>query len=132
MAQTPYVTTDDVRAILPFIDDLATGDDFLTQRINARLWMDSAVKAATGLHCFSVRRSAGVTRACAYRAASEILAAQITPNNENAYASMSARFQKMAEGDISTLEVIVNADGFPSGLRVHLGRRERRLHGYTI
>lgn len=127
----PYVSYEDVLAICPYVDQLAPGEDqFAGQRLAARVWLDAAVKVAGLIRCgFNVVADSRVKRACAYKAASEILATQITPMVEqNAYGTMAAKFQRMAESEISTLAVcIVTETGDQH--HIHLGISKRGFHG---
>lgn len=125
-----YVTYDDVLAICPYVDQLAPGEDqFSGQRLSARVWLDAAVIVAGRIRgTFNIVADARVKRACAYKAASEILASQITPMVEqNAYGTMAAKFQRMAESEISTLIVcIVTENGDQH--HIHLGISKRGIH----
>ncbi|CAB5207241.1 hypothetical protein UFOVP184_51 [uncultured Caudovirales phage] len=127
----PYVTYEDVLAICPYVDQLQPGDEqFSGQRLASRLWLDAAITATSRLTCgFSVKVDYRVKRACAYKAASEILAAQITPMVEqNAYGTMAAKFARMAESEISTLTVYIITD-MGELHAVHLGISKRGFHG---
>jgi hypothetical protein len=131
MARSPYVSYDDVRAVCPFIDQLQVGtDQFLLQRMAARDWLDSAITTAYGSPRWgSVAVCSRVIRACAYRAASEILAAQITPiQSDNAYATMAGKFQRVAEAEISTLTVRTR-DHNDSCATIDLSVKKRGYHG---
>ena len=125
----PYVTYADVLAICPYVDQLAPGEDeFSGQRLAARAWLDAAIRAATHLQHFTVHIDDRIRRVCAYKAASEILASQITPMVEaNAYGTMAAKFQRMAESEISTL-IVCLADEADTIQRVNLGVTKRGYH----
>ena len=107
LSSRPYVSYADVKAVCPYLDQLPSDDEFLTQRVAARRWLDAAIAKNLGIVGWGVVCvDDNVTRVCAYRAASEILAMQITPTVEqNAYEKMSAKFERMAESEISTLVV---------------------------
>jgi len=125
-----YVTYDDVLAICPYVDQLAPGEDqFSGQRLSARVWLDAAVIVAGRIRgTFNIVADSRVKRACAYKAASEILASQITPMVEqNAYGTMAAKFQRMAESEISTLTVCIVTDNGDQHY-INLGISKRGIH----
>lgn len=127
----PYVTYEDVKAICPFVDQLQPGSDqFLVQRLAARDWLDSTITAALGYSSWgSVVVSSRVTRACAYRAAGEILMTQITPvQSDNAYRAMSRTFQRLAENEISTLSLKIRLENGTLET-IDLSIRKRGYHG---
>lgn len=109
----PYVSYTDLQAICPYIDQLGPGDDkFLTQRVNARLWFDAAVRAASGFcGAFDAEPDDRLIKANAYKAVAEILMFQITPQiGENAYQGAGARYAAEAESEISTMDVTIYPD----------------------
>lgn len=128
MRKKPYIQLSDIKTICSWIEQVDSDDEFLTFRINARNWLDSAVAVRCNLvpdydfHCEIDHR---LVRACAYRAAYEILASQITPQTEeNAFERMAAKFQRMAENEISTLKVRVHLSNSVS-MTVDLGTVHR-------
>jgi len=126
-----YATYDDIKAICPWIDQirLASDDDFEVHRMAANIWLDNAIRVATGHFRVSVVTDKRVVRACAYKAASEILATQITPlQSDNAYEHLSARFQRVAENTLSSLVVRVR-DERGSCQEINLGVVKRGSHG---
>lgn len=125
----PYVSLCDITTVCPFVSQLQpTHDEFLTQRINARVWLDNAIRThnidPTGDRC-EVVVDHGVKQACAYKAASEILAQQITPNMDNAYSEMAARYQRIAESQISALHVTIYTTTTGTRYTVNLGITQR-------
>lgn len=109
MLSKPYVDMCDVVQVCPFVGQLQTGSTtFHAQRNHARVWLDNAIRAKYAGFCddlCEVVVDDRVRNVCAYKAASEILAQQITPHMDNAYADMAARFQRIAESELSTLTV---------------------------
>lgn len=128
LSARPYVSYEDVKAICPFLDQLPSDDEFLVQRVSARNWLDAAIAKHLGITCWgTVCVDTAVTRVCAYRAASEILAMQITPTVEqNAYEKMADKFQRMAESEISTLVVRMRPNNSPdNSILINLGVSRR-------
>ena len=126
-----YASYADIKAICPFIDQLQPGEDeFFVQRVAANIWLDNAVRAATGGHTrHSVVACPRVVRACAYKAASEILMTQITPmQSDNAYEHMAAKFQRVAESELTTMTVRTRCDG-ESSHHIDLSVHKRGYHG---
>lgn len=132
----PYVQISDVRAICPFVDQLGLTDDGYTPfLVNSRAWLDAAIVSATQRvnwvdYFGEVIVDSKVIRACSYRAAYEILASQITPQADNAYERMAAKYQRIAEGDLSALVVQfrgLGGNGLPR--TINLGHRIRGWHG---
>lgn len=130
----PYVSYADVKAVCPFLDQLPSEDEFLFQRVAAREWLDAAVSTAAGYPDWgTLAVDFRVIRACAYRAAAEILLSQITPmTSDNAYERMAIKFHRVAENELSTLTVrIVPCFDQPGTAYtyINLGVVHRGYHG---
>lgn len=129
----PYVDMGDVVRVCPFVSQLQTGsDDFYAQRNHARVWLDNAIRAhhaGFSDDTCEVVVDARVKHACAYKAASEILAQQITPNMDNAYAEMAARFQRIAEQELTTLIVKIYVFNQRHELTLNLNVSPRGRYG---
>jgi hypothetical protein len=126
-----YASYADIKAICPFIDQILTGtDEFYVQRLAANIWIDNAVRTAAGrLHRLPVVVCPRIVRACAYKAASEILMTQITPmQSDNAYEHMAAKFQRVAENELSTLVVRTRCEDGTTE-HIDLSFRRRGEHG---
>lgn len=132
----PYIQVSDVLAICPYVNQLGlTSDDFTPYLVYARAWLDAAIVSATQRvnweqYFGELIVDHRVIRACSYRAAYEILASQITPSADNAFERMAAKFQRMAEGEISAMVVTfrtLNSNGLPRS--INLGHRVRGWHG---
>jgi hypothetical protein len=127
----PYASYDDVKKICPWIDQIrqSTDDDFDFYLMAANIWLDNAVRVAAVGFTATVVPDRRVIKACAYKAASEILATQITPlQSDNAYEHLASRFQRVAENELSTLIVRVRNERGDT-YDIQLGVVKRGSHG---